>query len=596
MNALLMNEERRRWAMLGLAAVFVALFWTAAWGCDWFSDAPYLMPSLETAATIGSPRFITLHEAALALAAAVFLLPAVVLVGRALGSMSSPLERLRNLVRDDERAVPVISTAIAIAGAAFVSYALIDQTDIIDDERAYLFEAKLFAHGRVADPGLPAALRNQMFITHPVLASKYAPGNSALLAIGTFLKQPHVIHPILAGVLVWAIYSFARQAFGRNVAILSCALAAVSPFLWCIDGTVMAFGAAAAALAVALAGLARLVDTGSRRAGLVAGAALAALVTIRYFESVVVVGSVALWLAYLLLTKRIRWTSLVPVAVAFCALAWVPLWFNHALTGSMWKTGYALEPNPIRLGFGRSFIGSYEHTLGRGVASVLTNLLRVDSWLLGLPGALVLVGIGVLRRGGPFDVLLRILFFSFFAAFVLVPGPGTWDVGPTYAFCAFPVLVALAARGFQSIHAFARGHDAHVACEWGAVAFVALGAMTLTPLRLYRVADLASAIQSPWEAIAQSDAEGVVVVPPIRARAAAGWGYGYPYEIETTKQKTVHLAMPLHRDEYDEVMRYFGATSALTLKLDAERFKTSGKRHFAIVPFNPAAAWPSNSP
>lgn len=588
-----MNDKRRRFAMVALAGVFFVLFWVTSLGCGWFSDAPYLMASLEWPATIGSPRFFTLHEAALALAGAVFVFPAVVLLAEGLGPLPSPFKRLLDLVREDERLVPVLFTAIAIAGAAFVSYALVDHVKLIDDERAYLFEARLFAHGHVAAPAVPAALRNQMFITHPVHAGKYPPGNSALLAVGVLLGQPRLVHPLLAGVLVWATYSFTRRAFGRNVGMLACVLAALSPFLWCIDGTLMAFGTAGAALAVVLAGLARWVG-GSRAAGVVAGAALGVLSATRYFEGAIVACSVGAWLLYLLFTKRIRWTSVVPMALGFFAVAWVPLWFNHALTGSMWKTGYALEGNPIRLGFGRAFIGTYQHTFARGVANVFTLLVRLDSWLLGLPGALVFVGIGLGRRGEPFDVLLRILFVVFFAAFVLVPAPGTWDVGPTYAFCVFPVLIALTARGFQSVYAFARGRlGSPVPLEWGALAFVALGAVTLTPLRLFRVEDLASAIQSPWAAVAESDVEGVVVVPPIGVRMAAGWGYGYPYELETKSGKTVHLAMPVTRAEYDEVMRHFGATSASTLVLDGPRFMASGERHFAVVPFHPAAAWPS---
>jgi hypothetical protein len=56
-----------------------------------------------------------------------------------------------SVVLDDDRAVPVLCAVFAVAAAAFVGYALIDKAELIDDERAYLFQAKLLAHGKLSE-------------------------------------------------------------------------------------------------------------------------------------------------------------------------------------------------------------------------------------------------------------------------------------------------------------------------------------------------------------------------------------------------------------------------------------------------------------
>jgi hypothetical protein len=161
-----LSEGGQRWVRLGAAATLVGAFWATASSCGWFLDAPYLMRPIDAPGTFDSARFITAHETALILVATLYLLPAAWLLASALRRLPAPLERIASLVADDERAVPVLAAVVAVAGAAFVGYALIDKTPLLDDERSYLFQAHIFTHGKLTEPGLPAAFRNQMFIIH----------------------------------------------------------------------------------------------------------------------------------------------------------------------------------------------------------------------------------------------------------------------------------------------------------------------------------------------------------------------------------------------------------------------------------------------
>ncbi len=582
--------------LVGAAIALVGLFWAAAKACGWFLDAPYLMRPIDAPRTMDSSRFLAPHETAMMLVAALFLLPAVWLAAAALRRHPAPLARLEAALGEDERAVPVLAAAAAVALAAFVAYALVQKAAILDDERAYLFQAHLFAAGKVSEPGLPAAFRNQMFIVHPLLASKYFPGNAAVLALGVLAGVPYVVHPLLAGATVLAVWSFTRDAFGRRQAELAACLTALSPFVWCVDASLLAFGTAAAAFAGMLAALARTARTGRARPTVFAGLALGLLFVTRPYDAVALGAPAGLWLVAQAWRRRVPWAAIGLAAAGFAAVAWMVPWYDHALTGSFWKTGYALDPNPIRLGFQRSFNGPYVHTAAQAAAIEATMLVRCDGWLWGLPGGIALVAAGLLRRDAtPGDALLRACFAGFVVAYVLVPAPGTWDFGPTYAFVLVPVLIPLAVRGLHRAWTICggMGPGAQERLQWGLVAFVAIGAVTVTPLRLARLTDLAAAIQAPWDFIAQAGTgDAAVVVPSIRARGAAGWGYGYPYEIPSGGG-TAHLFFPESRAEYDAAMAHLHATSSLVLRMDYRHFVTTGERQFALVPFDPGAAWPA---
>jgi hypothetical protein len=539
------------------------------------------MSPVDAVETFPSSRFLSVHEAAFTLVAALFVTPAVVLVVRAMRDVTSPFEKIASALAADRRAVPVLAAAVSLAGSAFVSFALVDKTVIIDDERAYLFEANLFLHGRVGEPAVLAAFRNQMFITQPVHAAKYFPGNSALLALGEIVHAPYIVDPILAAATCLCVYAFMFDAFGKKHAMLAAALFALSPFVWCVDGTLMAFGPTAAMIAAMLAGLARATKAQTAFPAALAGVALGAAFVTRPFDAVLLGTPAFAWLGWQTYRRRVRLVVLASFAAGGLSLAWIAPWFNHALTGSIWTSGYSLEANPIHLGFVRAFAGPYRHTFANGVAGDATILLRLDSWLWGAPGALLIIGCGVARPSVPFDWLLRAMLATFLIVFVIVPATGTWDVGPTYGFVLVPILVAVATRGVQWM-----ARVAPAATPWAVCAFVAFGLVTMTPLRFARLAELCAQIRAPWEAIAQSHAKGLVVVPGIRARAAAGWAYGHPFTIET-KGGTATLITPRSRRDYDEAVSALHDSSALVLTLDVRHFIATKDRVFVLAPFDP---------
>ncbi|CAN5788988.1 hypothetical protein BH09MYX1_BH09MYX1_54670 [soil metagenome] len=573
------------WVSVGVS---LAAFWAAASAAHWFIDSPFLMLPVDAASTAQSSRVLTGTEWLLTQTALLFVLPAIAAAAYALRGRDSPLSKIAQFLQGDPRVVPALMATIAIAGAAFVGYALIAHTELLDDERSYMFQAELLRHGKFSEPGLPHAFRNQMILVDPVHTSKYPPGNALLLVVGMLVHAPYLIHPLLAGVLVIAVHSFVKDAFGEKQAHLAAGLAALSPFVWAIHGTVLAFGAAGAAVALLLAGVMRHDRTASVRSGVLAGAALGFLAIVRPFDAAILGGPLALW-SILRAKKRMRTVALIALGVGF--FIWLIPVQNHAVTGSYTKMVYTLDhENPMHLGFTRPFAGPYVHSLGGGVIVVSTVLLRLDGWLIGLPGALLVAVVGLLQRDTGAK-LLRWLVALFVVCFLIIPAPGTWDVGPTYGYVLAPILFAAIAHGIAAIVGYS-GRFRAIA-EWAVLAAVAAALVTITPLRLARVTELASAVRSPWEFIASSGIGNAnVVVGPIWTRAAAGWGYGYPPDIPTGDDTHATLFLPLSRTEYAEAKPLLADQPTYLLGMDGQAFVRTGERHFTLTAFDPDKNWP----
>src|SRR4029078_11563155 len=98
------------------------------------------------------------------------------------------------------------------------------------DETAYLLQARIFASGRAVAEArpFPEFFWQYHVFVDPVLAAKYPPGHSALLALGAIVGGPWLIPLLVAGICAALLYSLARRWTGRDAAALAVALAATS--------------------------------------------------------------------------------------------------------------------------------------------------------------------------------------------------------------------------------------------------------------------------------------------------------------------------------------------------------------------------------
>ena len=125
------------------------------------------------------------------------------------------------------------------------------------DEYSYLFQAELFASGRLSSPSPPDELRQSLQLDHVMsdgrMRSKYFPGWPALLTLGVWLGASWLITPLCAGIAGVAIYASSSPLSGKRAALFGTACALGSPFFLLTAANYQPHMAALALAACALA-------------------------------------------------------------------------------------------------------------------------------------------------------------------------------------------------------------------------------------------------------------------------------------------------------------------------------------------------------
>jgi hypothetical protein len=96
----------------------------------------------------------------------------------------------------------------------------------ISDERAYVLQSEIFAHGKWKVPPRPLPEffeEGNVFVT-PFVASKYWPGHSLALIPGVWLGWPPAVPLFLAGVAGALVFSLARALCGNSAGFVTWAL------------------------------------------------------------------------------------------------------------------------------------------------------------------------------------------------------------------------------------------------------------------------------------------------------------------------------------------------------------------------------------
>jgi len=100
------------------------------------------------------------------------------------------------------------------------------------DTASYLFQAKLFASGRLcadAPPEQGFSPSPHINIMNGKWYSKYPFGNALMLTVGVFLNAPWLIPAIATGFSLCLLFLIAREAYGPQVAIVAGTIGLISP-------------------------------------------------------------------------------------------------------------------------------------------------------------------------------------------------------------------------------------------------------------------------------------------------------------------------------------------------------------------------------
>ena len=130
----------------------------------------------------------------------------------------------------DSRGIVVAVFVITFVVIWFVWGAL-NPIPVVHDEMAYVLQSQIFAGGKWALPSPPIPLfwEQPHVLVEPTLSSKYFPGHSLVMALGTLLGWPTLMPLLLQSTSAALIYVLARRVSSGAVGFLAWTLWLFSP-------------------------------------------------------------------------------------------------------------------------------------------------------------------------------------------------------------------------------------------------------------------------------------------------------------------------------------------------------------------------------
>jgi hypothetical protein len=299
--------------------------------------------------------------------------------------------------------------------------------------------------------------------------SQYPIGGPAFVALGMATGAAWLLNPVLIGLTVIGVYTFARRAYGEGVARASAALFALAPFPLFVGASYMNCVPVLWLASVAMAQLAAWVDAESprdlARSAALVGLSIGTAVTVRPLDGIVlalVIGGMQLVMAG---RNAARWKSVAWGAAAGLVPLTLLCYVNARTNGAPFRLGYEiLYGDATRLGFHVDPYG-VPHTPVRALAYTSKYLLQLSLTLFEWPvpalGVLV-AGLLVLRRPSRWDHFLLALLGVQIVAYALYWFNGVFR-GPRYLLTALPAVVILVARAPFLITERSRGVARRVA-------------------------------------------------------------------------------------------------------------------------------------
>jgi hypothetical protein len=295
---------------------------------------------------------------------------------------------------------------VAFALSGVVSRNIFERLPHLEDEVAYLFQAKVFAAGELVAP-IPEPRRAywQPFVVDYSATGnrfgKYTPGWSAVLAIGVALEAAWWVNALLAAVTVALVYRVGREIFNADVGLMAALLVTFSPMALLLNGTLMGH-TAALCYTVAFVYAYWRMERGKRawQWGLLAGGMLGMLLITRPLTAAAVALPFVVWSGWKILAAvweyfgatQVGATHVSPLRSIFVPLlllasvtlfigSAIPL-FSAAATGDPRQNLYELVWSYDKIGFG-TCCGRNGHTLEKGIRHTRFDLSLTAADLFG---------------------------------------------------------------------------------------------------------------------------------------------------------------------------------------------------------------------
>ena len=136
----------------------------------------------------------------------------------------------------------LLLSLIAILAAALVGNLIFENMPHLEDEFAYLWQAKTIAGGELTlpTPEFPKSFLVPFVVDFQGLRfGKYPPGWPAVLSLGVRAGMANWVNPLLAGLASWLTYRLGKKTLGEKRALLGTLLLSTSPLFLIQAGSLL---------------------------------------------------------------------------------------------------------------------------------------------------------------------------------------------------------------------------------------------------------------------------------------------------------------------------------------------------------------------
>jgi len=391
------------------------------------------------------------------------------LVMAAMTQVKSPISGLYRLS-------PLVPAAVTLLGSLALVWFAFERMPHVEDEVAYLFQAKTFAGGALTAPAPPMALRPGLeYYLFTVAGDRWyaatAPGWPVALSLGVLGGVPWLVNPLLAALSVLLAHAITNRLAGRDQADLVAMMMGASPWLMAMAASLMTHTLTLFLMLLAWWMLLRAGDRPARQVLrlAVAGLAMGWIFATRPLDGLVIGTLSGIWL--FLSTPggvlRAAWRCL-PYALGCLVTGGLALAYNRAITGDA-----LLQPLTVYLdaawgvganayGFGDKIgppggWGTLDLWPGHSAAEAVVNTLNLAAslqfdmmgWSVG--SLALILAFFLWQKPNRTDaamlaVILAVVLAMFFYWFA-----DSYYVGPRYWFMAVFPMFYLSGRGYVAV-------------------------------------------------------------------------------------------------------------------------------------------------